>query len=112
MNPVTLTKLIARAIAGRNLLRVVYRDGTRTVAPYLLYVTKNDDVVLHGWQVAGAYRDTPPPDWCNLRLAEISRATVLPKTFAKPHRDYNPRSAQFHRVLFQLAPVRRSRELA
>jgi hypothetical protein len=106
MNQVTLSKLIARAIAGRNLLRVVYHDGTRTVAPYLIYATKDETLVLHGWQVSGAYRTTPPPDWCNLRLSDISSATILPKTFSRPHRDYNPASPQFHRVIIQLSPPR------
>jgi len=90
---------IIAAIQARNLLQVICKGYTRTVEPYLLYESKAGDEILHSWQVSGEWEKTPPPDWCNLRLDEITSATALAEHYDQPRPDYNPTSTRFHRVI-------------
>lgn len=78
---------------------MICKGINRTVEPYLIYESKAGDEILHSWQVSGDYDRTPPPDWCNLRMDEITAATVLAEHYAQPHPEYNPNSTRFHRVL-------------
>lgn len=90
---------LRRAIRDRRIVRVVHKNRTRLVEPYLVYASQAGELVLHGRQIAGDYETTPPPDWCNLRLSDLTAVRVTPRHFVRPHPDYNPRSPQFHRVL-------------
>ena len=76
---------------------------TRVLEPYLLTETKAGDVVLHGRQVRGEWVETPPPDWCDLRLEDIDAVTVLDERYEHPHPDYNPDSKKFYRVIVHTA---------
>jgi hypothetical protein len=89
---------IVEAIKDRNLLNVICKGLSRTVEPYLIYESKSGDEVLHSWQVSGEFDRTLPPDWCDLRMDEITAATVA-EHYAQPHPEYNPNSTRFHRVL-------------
>ena len=35
--------------------------GPRLIEPYLIFESADGDMLLHGWQQAGAFRRTPPP---------------------------------------------------
>jgi hypothetical protein len=72
----------------------------RVIEPYLVFESVEGDLLLHGWQRAGAFRRTPPPRWCNLRIQNIDAVKPRPERFGQPHRGYNPASTQFHRVLY------------
>ena len=90
---------IIAAIKNRNLLNVTCKGLNRTVAPYLIYESKAGDEILHSWQVSGEFDRTPPPDWCNLRIDEITSATALAEHYGQPQPEYNPDSTRFHRVI-------------
>ena len=90
---------IIGAITDRRMLRVVYKGLTRIVEKYVLYRSQSGVEILHSWQTAGEYEITPPPDWCNLRLTNISSVTLLDERYEVPHPDYNPSSTQFHHVI-------------
>jgi hypothetical protein len=93
---------ITQAIDEHRMLLVTDEAGPRLIEPYLIFESAAGDMLLHGWQQAGAFRNAPPPRWCNLHLDDIVTAQILDEYFAKPHRDYNPRSPQFHRVLYEI----------
>lgn len=90
---------IIEAIQGRNLLNVTCKGLNRTVEPYLISESKAGDEILHSWQVSGEFDRTPPPDWCDLRMDEITAATALAELYVQPHPEYNPNSTRFHRVI-------------
>lgn len=98
----SLFESITRAIDQHAVLRITDEAGARLIEPYLIFESAQGDMLLHGWQRGGAYRRTPPPHWCNLHLEDILAAELLPDHFKQPHRDYNPRSELFHRVLFEI----------
>ena len=94
-----MSDVICQAIRERRLLSVQYKGRERIVEPYLLFESKAGDLVLHGWQVDGAWENTPPPDWSNLKLADVSSVRSLDRTYAHPRPDYDPSSPRFHRVI-------------
>jgi hypothetical protein len=69
-----MRQAIIESIQHRRRLRVVCKGLVRIVEPYLLFESKGGAEILHGWQVAGEFTETPPPDWCNLKLTDISDA--------------------------------------
>ena len=93
--------IVCRSIRAKRHVRLVYKGGERIVEPYLLFATRAGDLVLHGWQVAGAWETTPPPDWANLKLADVSSVVPLDRTYTEPHPGYNPDSPRFHRIICQ-----------
>jgi len=94
--------VICQAIREKRLLTVLYKNLERVVEPYLPFATKAGDLVLHSWQVEGEYEKTPPPDWCDMRLSDISSITLLNRTFEQPHPKYNRESPRFHRVICRI----------
>jgi hypothetical protein len=90
---------IIEAIQSRSLLEITCKGYNRVVEPYLLYESKAGGEILHSWQVDGEWDKTPPPDWCNLRLDEITSAVVLEQQYEFPRPEYNPSSTRFHRVI-------------
>lgn len=97
---------IIRAIDGHHVLEITDEAGVRVVEPYLVFESADGDMLLHGWQRAGAFRHTPPPRWCNLHVNDIAAVELRPEHFTQPHSDYNPASTQFHRVLYAIQPMR------
>jgi hypothetical protein len=95
---VTTRWTILQAIRDRLRLRVRYKGQERILDPYLLYETHAGAEILHGWQVDGAFEHSKPPDWCNLKLDQISRAT-LAEPYGEPQQDYNPESSNFYRII-------------
>jgi hypothetical protein len=93
---------ITRAIDAHELLIVTDEAGDRLIEPYLIYESKAGDMLLHSWQRSGAFRSSPPPRFCNLYLEDLIAVQRTGQSFRKPHRDYNPVSSQFHRVIYQL----------
>lgn len=94
---------ITQAIDEHRLLLLTDEAGLRVIEPYLIFESIQGDMLIHGWQQGGAYRKTPPPRWCNLHLDDIHAVEILAERFPKPHRDYNPRSVHFHRVVYEIA---------
>ena len=94
-----MQEIISQAIREKRLLNVLHKNQARVVEPYVLFITKAGDFVLHSWQVEGQYEKSPPPDWCNMRLSNISSITPLNRTFTQPHPQYDAGSAQFHQVI-------------
>ena len=72
-----IDEIVCQSIHAKRLVSLVYRGGERIVEPYMLFATKAGELVLHGWQVDGAWETTPPPHWANLRLADISSLVPL-----------------------------------
>lgn len=103
-NPVF--EIITRAIDQHRLLIVVDEAGERTIEPYLVFESAAGDMLLHGWQRAGAFRRQPPPKWCNLHIEDLASVEITSEHFAQPHADYNPRSPHFHHVLYEVLPTR------
>jgi hypothetical protein len=77
---------LCESIRAKRLVSRVYKGGERIVEPYVLFATKAGDLVLHGWQVAGAWETTPPPHWANLKLADVSSVVPFDRTYTEPHR--------------------------
>jgi hypothetical protein len=98
----TIFDQLTRAIDGRHVVRLTDEAGERVVEPYLIFESAKGDMLLHSWQIAGAFRRTPPPHWCNLHLDDIVAVRRLPERFVQPQRDYNPRSAHFHHVIYEV----------
>jgi hypothetical protein len=92
------TKII-EAIRNRNMLQIVCKGFSRTVEPYLIYESKEGRILLHGWQTEGEYDQTPPPDWCNLRIEDMTTVVILDQKYQSPHPEYKPRSKMFYRVI-------------
>jgi hypothetical protein len=99
-NPIFHT--LTRAIDSHRLVVVTDEAGMRVIEPHLIFESKSGDMLLHGWQRSGAFRSTPPPRFCNLHLDDILAVRLGPERFAGAHDGYNPRSAHFHRVLYEL----------
>jgi len=97
--PVTVRSTILAAIENRRRLQVTFRGQSRTVEPYLVFATKARQEVLHSWQTAGDWTHSPPPDWCDMKLVDISAATALAEHYTQPNEGYNPESPRFHRVV-------------
>lgn len=97
---------IARAIDGHCLIVVTDDVGARIIEPYLVFESAAGDMLLHGWQRDGAFKESPPPDWCNLHLDDMLTVKVLAERFGQPRHDYNPRSSNFHRVIYEIDPRR------
>ena len=91
--------VICQAIRERRLLSVQYKGLDRVLEPYLLFESKSGDLILHSWQVEGDWEHSPPPDWSNLNLSDLSSVRPLDRTYAHPRPDYNPNSPRFHRVI-------------
>lgn len=98
----SLFEKITRAIDQHAVLKVTDEAGPRIIEPYLIFESAEGDMLVHSWQRNGAFRHTPPPHWCNLHLDDIVGVELLPERFSQPHRDYNPRSPSFHRVVFEI----------
>ena len=94
--------IACQPILAKQLVSLVYRGGDRTLEPYLLFATRAGDLVLHGWQVDGAWETTPPPHWANLTLADVTSIVPLDRTFTEPHPGDNPESPRFHRIICQV----------
>jgi hypothetical protein len=90
---------LCKAIAKRAVLSIRYGNGNRVVEPYLVFESKDGKQFLHGWQVSGAWDESPPPTWCTLALDEISSFSPTGANFRQPHQGYNPTSNHFHIVL-------------
>jgi len=92
---------LCQSIRAKQLVSLVYRGGERILEPYVVFATRAGNLLLHGWQVAGAWETTPPPHWANLKLADVSSLVPLDRTYTEPHPGYNPSSARFHRIICQ-----------
>ena len=90
---------LVKAIEGREVVSLIHKGMKRIVEPYLIYETKAGKTLLHGWQTGGEWDKTPPPDWCNLHLDDISEVELLAKHYSAPHEGYNPEGPKFYRVL-------------
>jgi hypothetical protein len=100
--PRKIFDVLVRAIDSHRLVLVFDEVGPRVIEPYLIFESSEGDMLLHGWQRSGVFRSHPPPKWCNLHVEDLASVEVLTDRFARPHHDYNPRSAQFHRVIYEL----------
>lgn len=98
----SIFNVLTQAIDGHWLLGVVDEAGPRVIEPYLIFESSQGDLLLHGWQRSGAYRQTPPPRWCNLHLDDLVTVEIIRTHFAKPHAHYNPASRAFHRVVYAI----------
>lgn len=59
-------------------------------------------MTLHAWQVSGQWSKNPPPDWCDISLADVEWVELLAERFEQPHEGYNPESDRCHRVICQV----------
>lgn len=100
----TVFAVITQAIDERRLLLITDETGPRLIEPYLLFESLEGDMLLHGWQQAGAFRVLPPPHWCDIHVGDIRNIEMLSEHFPGPHRDYSPEQAKFHRVLYAIEP--------
>ncbi len=91
--------VVRRAIESRQVVEVIHKGMRRVVEPYLLFESSKGDLVLHSWQIGGEYDETPPPDWCNMRISDISGIRDTGTAYSRPHPKYRRASRQFHRVL-------------
>jgi hypothetical protein len=98
--------VLTQAIDAHRLIGVVDEAGPRILEPYLIFESSQGDLLLHGWQRAGAFRETPPPRWCNLHLDDLASVEILDDHFAQPRPDYNPHGPAFHRVVYALESKR------
>jgi len=94
-----MEELIRDGILNRKVLTVHYKGLVRVVEAYLLFETKDGAIVVHAWQVSGEYEKTPPPDWCNMGLLDISLVVPTGDIYHRPRDGYNPQGSGFHKVL-------------
>jgi hypothetical protein len=99
---------LTRAIDERAVVVVCDEAGERVIEPYLIFESAAGDMLLHGWQREGAFRDQPPPRWCNLYLEDIVDVKVTTERFLEPRPDYNASGGRFHRLVYELNPQRRA----
>ena len=90
---------ICHAIRQQRRVSVSHRGRERVVEPYLLFETKDGGMTLHAWQVSGQWSKTPPPDWCDISLADVEWVELLGERFEQPNPGYSPESDRFHRVI-------------
>jgi hypothetical protein len=98
MNRAAQHRAIRAAIRARRYLRVRYDGGERLVQPHLVYQSKGERDVLHAWHTKGD-SVRKGPHWCNLSFDELTAIQLQAEHF-EPRPDYNPRSPNFHRVLY------------
>ncbi len=91
------------AISTHAVLQIVYRETRFYFEPYLLYRAKNDNIYLHGYKTSGEFEKTPPPHWCNLLLDDIAQVDITGDVYTQPHKGFNPRGKQFHKILHSVS---------
>jgi hypothetical protein len=97
---------ICQAIHNRRLLHFYYELDARTVEPHAYGITRENDEVLHAYQVAGGSRSKGKSrqyrGWKVFRIEEINRLTVLEQTFVKPRPGYNRSDKAMSRIFCQV----------
>jgi hypothetical protein len=79
--PASVEELIRQAIRQHRRLSISHAGLERVVEPRELIETADHAITLRAWQVGGQWRDTPPPSWCELPVAEVEWATPLNELF-------------------------------
>jgi hypothetical protein len=87
--------VVREAIAGRQTVFLVYRDGsTRVVQPHVLYRTAKGSVCLDAYQVAGASASGMLPGWREFDLARVSDVEPVGEAFTVAP-GFDPRAAKY-----------------
>jgi len=93
---------LVNAIRNRRLVEVDYGGGIRVIEPHRLGRTRDDEVLLEGFQIRGA-SSSNPFDWKSLRLDRIRRLQLRPERFGGPRPDFKPTNrAMTHGVIASL----------
>ena len=79
---------ICDAIRNRQLLRLNYNWGYRTVEPHAYGLNDNGHELLRVYQVAGASESGEPRGWKLLRVDEIHGLAILEENFSGPRQGY------------------------
>lgn len=87
-SPPPSADLIRQAVRQRRLLNFVYSDHSRTVEPHALGRTRDGQLAILAWQVAGGSTSEPPPGWRTFIAAEIGHLALAAETFPGPRPDY------------------------
>jgi len=82
--------LICEAIGNRQMLRLFYAGGFRTVEPYVYGTSSAGNEVLSAFQTQGHSQSGASKGWKMFKVEEISQLSVSPERFLHNQPDYNP----------------------
>ncbi|MSP78743.1 MAG: hypothetical protein EXR67_04225 [Dehalococcoidia bacterium] len=77
--------IIAKAIRDRKTLAITDEEGgrpnTRVFEPYILFASKNGNVILGGYQITGATYAGKPPVWHTIPVTKITSVSATKNRF-------------------------------
>lgn len=97
-----MQRLIAQAIASRNLLRLDYNGSTRVVEPHIYGLDTHGHEALSAYQVAGGSLSGADIGWKTFDIGKIRRLQLLGSHFTQPRPEYNASDARFGTVYRRL----------
>ena len=99
----SVTKQLYAAANGRNIcsLKFADEDGYRRVNPHGIFMSKQKNLIIVGWQSSGFSSKGNSEGYKNLSLEKCETVMVLNKKFVK-RRDFNPKDEQYGEWLFHI----------
>lgn len=91
-------ELLCEAIRNRKLISFYYKDGERTVEPYLVGLNKDNHVALSAWFIKGYSKSRTYNDWKEYLLKDMTRIVILDETFSPPRPRYNPHDSRMNQI--------------
>lgn len=86
---------LCNAISERLIVTFRYENSIRTVEPYLVGVTFDDDLTLSAWQLHGG----SATGWRYFHLSKIAALAITDRHFQGPREGYNPSDSNMQNVL-------------
>ena len=91
---------IIASMKYRRVLEFYYEGKPRTVNPHALLRKSPGNLVLHGWQTAGASKTRTPPCWGNFNLDKIVGLEITEEAFLGAEPGFNRK--RFRDVIYSL----------
>jgi hypothetical protein len=89
---------ICEAIAGRRLMEIWYRGGSRIIEPYCHGTSKAGNEVLRAFQIQGHSNSGQPTAWKLFEVREIQSLQIFDQRFETNRPLYNPNDRDMIRI--------------
>ncbi|OHV76210.1 hypothetical protein [Rhizobium sp. LCM 4573] len=90
----TYAEIIKKAIDGRKVVELRYKDVPRKVRPHILGFVGTGQLALSGWQTSGT-----GAGWRLFHVADIAELSATNVSFLGTAPGYNPDDPAFYRII-------------